>query len=95
MSSSWRLPRRVGSRIEPPAWVRSFELERWEEPDELERRMVDGCGGSLPEEIHRWHAERRWHLARNDWYRAHPEADNRLEEMRSRIRARRVRPDVF
>lgn len=44
-------------------------------------------GRGLPEEYRRWHAERRWHRARNEWFKKHPEADDRVEE----LRARRVR----
>jgi hypothetical protein len=45
-------------------------------------------GHGLPEEFRRWHAERRWHTARNAWYLEHPEADHRLEDLIAR-RARR------
>jgi hypothetical protein len=60
--------------------VRVFHRDAWAEPDELERGMGDG----LPESFRRWHAERRWHEARNDWYRANPDADYRLEDMLER-----------
>jgi hypothetical protein len=74
--------------VEPPAWVRYFDRAAWSEPDEWERQMAGERG--LPEELRRWHAERRWHAARNDWYRQHPEADNRLEEMIERRRRRQA-----
>ena len=82
-----RWPRRVMPEpVEPPAWVRTFDPAGWAVPDELERRM----GAGLPEECRRWHAERRWHLARNLWFNEHPEADRRLEEIRGRIARRRA-----
>lgn len=73
--------------IEPPAWVRSFDRDAWSEPDDWELQMG---GDRLPESFRRWHAERRWHEARNDWYRRRPEADDRLEQMRARIARHRA-----
>jgi hypothetical protein len=85
--SAWRMPRRMPDpRVTVPEWVRVFHLEDWQEPDEWEQSMAGG--GVLPEEFRRWHAERRWHQARNDWYREHPECDDRLEEMIARRRER-------
>jgi hypothetical protein len=85
--AGWRLPRRMpGPPAEVPEWVRSFDPAAWSEPDEQERTM-----GELPPDIRRWHAERRWHLARNAWYRQHREADFRLEERIARLAQRRAR----
>jgi hypothetical protein len=84
-----RWPRRIPPpRVEPPEWVRVFHREDWSEPDDWERQMAGGH--VLSEEVRRWHAERRWVVARNEWYRQHPEADNRLEEIRARIARRRA-----
>jgi hypothetical protein len=84
---AWRLPRQMpGPLPEPPAWVRVFERAAWSTPDDWEQQMAGG--GVLPEDMRAWHAQRRWVEARNEWYRQHPEADNRLEELRER-RARR------
>jgi hypothetical protein len=84
-----RWPRRLPPpRIEPPEWVRVFHREAWSEPDEWERQMAGDRG--LPEEFRRWHAERRWVEARNDWYRQHPEADHRLEDLLARRERRRA-----
>jgi hypothetical protein len=63
-----------------------FDRDAWSEPDEWERQLAGGHG--LPEEHLLWHARRRWIEAVNAWYKAHPEADRRLEELRLR-RARR------
>lgn len=46
-------------------------------------------GGTLPEQFRSWHAHRRWVEASNAWYREHPEADYRLEELRARRERRR------
>jgi len=73
---------------EPLAWVRAFEPERWTEPDEQELLMAGDHG--LPEDVRRWHAERRWNAAVNDWYRQHPGADHRLEDLIQRRRWRRA-----
>lgn len=82
-----RWPRRLGpAPVEPPAWVRAFDRAAWSEPDEWERQMAGG--GALAEEFRAWHAHRRWVEARNEWYRQHPEADNRLEELGERRRRR-------
>jgi hypothetical protein len=83
---SLALALRLVGLAEGPAWVRTFDPAGWAVPDELERRM----GAGLPEECRRWHAERRWHLARNLWFNEHPDADRRLEEIRGRIARRRA-----
>lgn len=75
-------PRRLPPpRIEPPAWVRHFEREAWAEPDAWEEQMG---GDQLPEYMREWHAHRRWVEASNAWYKQHPEADNRLEDLLAR-----------
>jgi hypothetical protein len=79
-------PRTPPLRVEAPEWVRVFHREDWSEPDEWEQRMG---GDLLHEDARRWHAERRWVEARNAWYKAHPEADYRLEERRERLARRR------
>jgi hypothetical protein len=81
------MPRRMPDpSVEVPSWVRHFDPDAWSEPDKQEELMSGG--GPMPEPWHRWHVERRWHEARNDWYRAHPECDHRLEEMIERRRRR-------
>lgn len=74
--------------VEPPAWVRVFDRADWSEPDAWESQMAGDRG--LPDGFRRWHAERRWHEARNEWYREHPEADDRLEQLRARVARRRA-----
>jgi hypothetical protein len=75
-------------RLEPPSWVRVFRLQEWDEPDEQERSMAGG-GRFPPGEWHDWHAQRRWHAAVNAWYKQHPEADHRLEELLEQVAYRR------
>jgi hypothetical protein len=83
-----RWPRRLPSApIEPPSWVRVFDPAAWDEPDDQERLMATGSG--FGDEHRRWHAERRWVTAVNEWYRQHPEADDRLEQRRERIARQR------
>jgi hypothetical protein len=83
-----RWPRRLPPpRIEPPEWVRVFHREAWSEPDEWERNMAGS--GVLPEYMQEWHAHRRWVEATNAWYKQHPEADNRLEDLIARREQRR------
>lgn len=71
--------RRPPAPVEPPAWVRVFDPDAWAEPDEQEQQMAGDRG--LPPEVRRWHAERRWCAAVNGWYREHPEADRRAQEL--------------
>ena len=91
-----RWPRRLPpAPVEPPAWVRHFNLADWSEPDDYELQMTAGlaeagCHGRLAE-AQRWHAERRWCAAMNAWYCAHPEADHRFEELLERRRRRLAR----
>jgi hypothetical protein len=68
--------------------VRVFHPEDWAEPDDRERRMAGGASVPLPEEFREWHAYRRWVEASNAWYRQHPEADNRLDDLLDRRRQR-------
>jgi hypothetical protein len=80
MARASRWPRRLPpARVEPPAWVRSFDPAEWAVPDEWEESMSGAR--ELPPESRRWHAERRWHAARNAWLDRYPEADHRLEEL--------------
>jgi hypothetical protein len=84
--------------VEPPAWVRSFNLADWSEPDDYELQMTAGLAEhGLTErlaEAQRWHAERRWCAAMNAWYAAHPGADHRFEELLERRRRRLARGRV-
>jgi hypothetical protein len=68
----WR--REDTGRIEAPEWYRNFHLEAWDEPDAQEQRMIDGCPSMRPwpEDVHRWHAERRWGQAKHRYALAHP-----------------------
>ena len=61
-------------RIEPPLWYRVFDLAAWDEPDAQEQAMIDGCPSfrPWPEELHRIHAERRWHQAKHAYCQDHP-----------------------
>lgn len=91
--SAWRLPRRMpGSPVEPPAWVRHFDPEAWRD-DEADAQMLAGLlEHGLVERYHAardWHAEYRHCQAVNAWYRAHPEADHRLEDLLERRELRR------
>jgi hypothetical protein len=55
----------------------------WDEPDGQERRMIDGCPSMRPwpEDVHRWHAERRWGEAKHAYLAEHPEfADQEFAE---------------
>jgi hypothetical protein len=65
-----------------------FDRDAWTEPDAWELLMAGNRG--LPEEYRRWHAQRRWVEAANAWYRQHPEADYRLEELRAQRAQRRA-----
>jgi len=71
--------------IEFPAWVRTFVLADWAEPDEQERLM-----GDIPPEFHVWHARRRWNTAKNRYYRENPAAgEQALQELIDSVGARR------
>ena len=60
-------------RIEPPLWYRVFDAAAWDEPDGQELRMMNGhLGREWPEELHRIHAERRWHQAKHAYCQDHP-----------------------
>lgn len=77
----WR--ERQGGRAEPPEWYRVFRLQMWDEPDAQEQKMIDGCPSMRPwpEDVHRWHAERRWYEARYAYQQDHPAlADQEFEE---------------
>jgi hypothetical protein len=81
-----RWPRRLPpAPVEPPEWVRVFHPEAWAEPDDYELQMTAGLAEAGCHErlaiCRRWHAERRWCAAMNAWYRQHPEADRRFEEL--------------
>ena len=59
--------------IEAPEWYRNFHPEDWDEPDAQEQSMINGnLGGPWPEELHRWHSERRWHEAQHRYRQDHP-----------------------
>jgi hypothetical protein len=81
----------AGPRVEAPEWVRVFHPEDWRD-DEADAHFLAGClEHGLVERYHAardWHAENRHCQAVNAWYRAHPEADHRLEDLLER-RARR------
>jgi hypothetical protein len=66
-----------------PAWVGGFVAADWDEPDAAERAMTGGCPSMRPwpDDVHKWHAGRRWLTARNAWLDAHPEHDHRLAEL--------------
>jgi len=65
--------RSTGGRIEAPEWYRNFHPESWDEPDAQEQAMISGSlGRDWPEELHRWHAERRWAQAKHAYRQAHP-----------------------
>jgi hypothetical protein len=80
-----------GQRIEPPEWYRNFHPEAWDEPDDWEQRMIDGCPSMRPwpEDVHRWHAERRWGQAQHKYRQQHPAfATQELEDLFEGYRAR-------
>jgi hypothetical protein len=69
----------------------------WDEPDAQEQRMMDGSRGCpWPEELHRWHSERRWHEAKHRYRQQNPalatqEFDDLVgEEARARRAERRA-----
>lgn len=64
--------RAAAGRIEPPEWYRNFHPEAWDEPDSQEQQMIDGCPSMRPwpDDVHRWHAERRWGQAQHKYRQA-------------------------
>lgn len=78
----WR--RITDGRIEAPEWYRNFHPEAWDEPDAQEQRMIDGCPDwrPWPDDVHRWHAERRWGQAKHAYRQKHPAlAEQELEDL--------------
>ena len=84
---AWRKPQRP-PRVEPPLWYRVFNLAQWDEPDAQERAMMNGnLGYSWPEELHRWHAERRWGRAKYEYAQAHPQlAEQEFQDLLEQAR---------
>jgi hypothetical protein len=71
-------------RIEPPAWYRTFGPAAWDAMDADEKRMFDSCPSARPwpEDLHRWHAERRWCEAKHAYRKDHPAlAEQEFEEI--------------
>jgi hypothetical protein len=70
---AWRKPQEP-PRIEPPLWYRVFDQAAWDEPDAQEQAMINGCPHMRPwpEDLHRWHSERRWHQAKYRYTQEHP-----------------------
>jgi hypothetical protein len=68
----WR--RRGRGRIEAPEWYQQFDPQTWDEPDAQEQAMINGCPSMRPwpEDVHRWHAERRWGEAKHRYRLAYP-----------------------
>lgn len=62
-------------RREGPEWYRVYHPEMWDEPDDLERQMIDGCPSMRPwpDHLHEWHCHRRWETARHEYRKANPE----------------------
>jgi hypothetical protein len=90
-----RWPRRLPpAPIEPPEWVRVFHPDDWRDlEDEAEwrranRGLEEACPGRLQLDLD-WRARVRWCQAVNDWYREHPGADRRFEDLLQRRRRRR------
>ena len=50
--------RAATGRIEAPEWYRNYHPEAWDEPDEHEQRMIDGCPSMRPwpDDLHQHHA---------------------------------------
>ncbi len=49
-------------------WLHAFvEWWAWDEPDEQEQRVIDGCPSMRPwpDHLRAWHAHRRWGEARS------------------------------
>jgi hypothetical protein len=92
--SAWRLPRRMPDpRVQVPGWVRVFDAEAWRD-DQADAPYLAGLLEHGLDERYRsardWHAANRHCQATNAWYRQHPEADHRLEDMRARLARRRA-----
>jgi hypothetical protein len=78
--------------VEAPEWYRVYHPESWDAPDVQEQMMIDGCRsmGPWPEELHRWHSERRWQLAKHRYRQDHPAlAEQELAEIVGEERASR------
>ena len=79
-------------RREAPEWYRNFHQEMWDEPDELELRMIGGCPSMRPwpDELHDYHSRRRWFEAQHAYRQANPEfASQEFADFMERIRERR------
>lgn len=94
----WKRP--GTGRIEPPAWYQDFDPAAWDEPDAQEQAMIDACPTMRPwpDDVHRWHAERRWGQAKHAYRQSHPQlGEQELEdlinwELEARARAREREP---
>jgi hypothetical protein len=88
-----RRRRREPARIEVPEWYRVFHPEDWDAPDGQEQTMINGSlrpPEDWPADLHRWHAERRWHQAQYTYRREHPDlAAQELEDIITRRAERR------
>ena len=76
--------REAPARAEPPEWYRNFHPEDWDEPDQQEQRMIDGCPSMRPwpDDVHEWHAKRRWGQAKHAYRGKHPAlAEQELEDL--------------
>jgi hypothetical protein len=86
---AWRKPAPPPPRIEPPGWYRTFDPAAWDEPDDHEQAMIDGCPSfrPWPDRLHRIHAERRWGQAKHAYRQAHPAlAEQEFAELISSVR---------
>ena len=90
---AWRRRDLEPARIEGPEWYRVFHPEAWDEPDAQEQSMINGSlGCPWPEELHRWHSERRWEQAKYRYRQAHPAlAEQEFAELVEGERAARRR----
>lgn len=72
-------------RHEAPEWYRNFHPEDWDEPDDHERGMIEGCSGhrcwpdspgsawpDWPEWLHQQHGRRRWEEAKHAYRQEQP-----------------------
>jgi hypothetical protein len=93
-----RWKRAGAGRIEGPAWYRTFDPQMWDEPDAQEQAMIDGCPSMRPwpDDVHRWHAERRWGQAKHAYRQEHPAlAEQELEDLiNGELEARRRERDA-
>lgn len=83
---------KAAARVEPPEWYRNYHPEAWDEPDELELRMMAGSAayGPWPDELHDYHSRRRWHEAQHRYRQANPLlAEQEFAELIGRHQKRR------